>query len=264
LQSAAIRLSVLAMPTIEEILASRSAYLKGTGGDPDTALRRRPLTIEIEHRYPAFEDLRDMLLDARSRRGTDGPSFLRNRQTADGDTERLFDEMLRSGILLPQADQFVLSDVDARRFVTGGWLEELAWHAAIEAGADEAYYSQLVGWEVNGYEGENEIDLIFRRGDRLGFVSCKALRSTLSSSDRKHRARIMDAVHEADNLCDHFGQPGERVGVLVTTDLFDDASGQPRYEALMGKAAVLDVRLIPLEDLAWDRLVRSMRHLMEA
>jgi hypothetical protein len=75
---------------------------------------------------------------------------------------------------------------------------------------------------------------------------------------------MMAAEHEADNLCDHFGQPGERVGVLVTTDLFDDASGQPRYEALIGKAAVLDVRVSPLEDLAWDRLVAIMRHLMEA
>ena len=252
------------MPTIEEILAERSAFLKGTGGDPGTALRRRPLTMEIEHHYPAFEELRDTLLDARPGTPASRPAFLRGQQATPDDLARLFDEMLRTGILQPAADQFVLPDVDARRFVTGGWLEELAWLAAMEAGADEAFYSQMVRWEVNGYAGENEIDLIFRRGDRLGFVSCKALRSTLSSSDRKHRARMMDAVHEADNLCDHFGQPGERVGVLVTTDLFDDASGQPRYEALMGKAAVLDVRLIPLEDLAWDRLVAIMRHLMEA
>ena len=252
------------MPTIEEILAQRSAFLKGTGGDHDTAVRRQALTLEIEHHYPAFEELRDTLLDARPGKPADRPSFLRTKQATDDEVARLFDEMLRNRILQPEADQYVLPDMDARRFVTGGWLEELAWLAAMEAGADEAYYSQMIGWEVNGYAGENEIDLIFRRADRLGFVSCKALRSTLSASDRKHRARIMDAVHEADNLCDHFGQPGERVGVLVTTDLFDDKSGQPRYEALMGKAAVLDVRLIPLEDLGWHRLVAIMRHLMEA
>ena len=153
--------------------------------------------------------------------------------------------------------------MDARRFITGGWLEELAWLAAIEAGADEARYSQLVGWEAGGYTGENEIDVIFRKGDRLGFISCKALRSSLMSSDRKHRGRMMDAVHEADNLADHFGQHGERVGVLVTTDLFDEDRGQARYEALMGKAAVLDVRIIPLEDLHWTRLVKVMQYLMD-
>lgn len=252
------------MPTIEQILASRSAFLKGRGGDPDVAQARRSLTMEIEHNYPAFEELRDTLLDVRSAQRAAGSGFLRHRASTPDDVYRLFDVLLDNGVVQPQADQFILPDVDAKRFVTGGWLEELAWLAAMEAGADEAYYSQQVGWEVNGYAGENEIDVIFRRDDRLGFVSCKALRSTLSSSDRKHRSRMMDAVHEADNLCDHFGRPGERVGVLVTTDLFDDESGQPRYEALMGKAAVLDVRLIPLEDLGWQRLVTIMRHLMEA
>jgi hypothetical protein len=68
----------------------------------------------------------------------------------------------------------------------------------------------------------------------------------------------MDAIHEADNLADHFGQPGERVAVLVTTDLHDEMRGVPRYAALMGKAAVLDVRIIPLEELGWERLVTAI------
>jgi hypothetical protein len=251
------------MPTIDDILASRSAFLKGSPGDREAAHGRCELTMEIEHNYPAFERLRDALLDARRVREAQTSGFLHKRRGTDEDEWRLFDMMLQHGILQHDADQFVLSDVSARRFVTGGWLEELAWLAAVEAGADEAYYSQMIGWEVSGYAGENEVDVIFRRDDRLGFVSCKALRSTLTSADRKHRARMMDAVHEADNLADHFGKPGERVGVLVTTDLFDDKDGAPRYEALMGKAAVLDVRIIPLEDLAWPQLVGVMRHLME-
>ena len=252
------------MQTIEDILASRSAHLKGTPGNHDAAIARRELTLDIEHHYPAFERLRDALLNSQVHVSENRSNFLRNRDFSDDDVHRLFDGMLGNGLLAREADQYVLPSMDARRFVTGGWLEELAWLAAMEAGADEAYYSQMIGWEVKGYTGENEIDVIFRRGDRLGFVSCKALRSTLTSSDRKHRARMMDAVHEADNLADHFGRPGERVGVLVTTDLFDDESGSPRYEALMGKAAVLDVRIIPLEDMAWQQLVGIMRHLMEA
>lgn len=251
------------MPNIEEILKDRSACLKGKGGDPDAALKRRSLTMDIEHHYPAFETLRDTLLETQPQKAAIRPAFLRAGEASDDDVSRLFDGMLETGVVCPDADRFVLPDVDAKRFVTGGWLEELAWLAAMEAGADEAYYSQMVAWEVNGYTGGNEIDLIFRRDDRLGFLSCKALRSTLSAADRKHRLRMMDAVHEADNLCDHFGRRGERVGVLVTTDLFDDRNGQPRYEALMGKAAVLDVRLIPLEDLEWSKLVGILRHLME-
>jgi hypothetical protein len=79
--------------------------------------------------------------------------------------------------------------------------------------------------------------------------------------DRKHRNRLMDAVHEADNLADHFGREGETVAVLVTTDLFDEVKDSPRYMALMGKAAVLDVQLIALEDLTWAKLVAAMRGL---
>lgn len=245
------------MPSIHEILLARSAFLKGDGGDQELANRRRDLTMAIEHNYPAFEIMRDDLLGARIEKQTKA-----DQPVEEPDFEFLFSNMCEHGILRQDSDRFDLEGMDARRFLTGGWLEELAWLAAMEAGADEASYSQLVGWDVKGYSGENEIDLIFRKGEKLGFVSCKALRSSLSSSDRKHRSRMMEAVHEADNLADHFGQPGERVGVLVTTDLYDEDRGQARYEALMGKAAVLDVRIIPLEEIGWDRLVDIMRKLM--
>jgi hypothetical protein len=128
----------------------------------------------------------------------------------------------------------------------------------MDAGADEAFYGQVIGWSVKGFTGENEIDLIMRKENSMGFVSCKALRSVLDMHDRKQRNRLMDAVHEADNLADHFGRPGECVAVLVTTDLHDEIRGVPRYNALMGKAAVLDVRLIPLEELGYDKLVTAL------
>jgi hypothetical protein len=53
------------------------------------------------------------------------------------------------------------------------------------------------------------------------------------------------------------------VAVLVTTDLFDELRGVPRYNALMGKAAVLDVRIIPLEELQWDKLVQALAGLWD-
>ena len=250
------------MQTIENILTSRSAFLKGSGGDKHAAENRRDLTMAIQRNYPAFEMLRDNLI------GTGSPKIaMQSEKVRDAvsaaETEFLFDCLQQHDLLKLDHGEITLNSMDARRFLTGGWLEELAWLAAMEAGAHEAHYSQLVGWDVEGYTGENEIDVIFRRDDKLGFVSCKALRSSLQSSDRKHRARMMDAVHEADNLADHFGQPGERVGVLVTTDLFDEERNEARYQALMGKAAVLDVRVIPLEEIRWDRLVDVMQYLMD-
>jgi hypothetical protein len=156
----------------------------------------------------------------------------------------------------------VVKHSHAKRYLGGGWLEELAWLAAQEAGADEAVFSQTLSWHAKGYHGQNEIDLIFRKGSRLGFTSCKAVSSQFDSDSRKHRNRLMDALHEADNLVDHFGAPDDRVAILVTADLIDEVRNQPRYMALMGKAAVLDVRVIPLEELGWDKLVAALSELI--
>ncbi len=235
--------------SIADILEERGAFLKGKPGDEEVARAREPLLKIIEHNYTLFEPLRDRLL---TRAG------LPETEAGGQELAQLLDHMLSHGLLMREDGLFVARDASARRFLSGGWLEELAWLAAIEAGADEAIFSQVLGWRVEDFYGENEIDVIVRKGDSLGFVSCKALQSEFNSDNRKHRNRLMDALHEADNLCDHFGREGERVGILVTTDLIDEARNQPRYMALMGKAAVLDVRIIPLEELEWDPLVAAI------
>jgi hypothetical protein len=236
-------------PTIESLLKRRSAWLKGTGGDRAVALARAALTRKIAEHYTAFEKLRDAALHP-----THG--------AAPEPEHGLIADLIEHDIVKRSKDRIAAAHVWCRKFLSGGWLEELAYIAAAEAGAEEALYNQNVAWKVDTFSGENEIDLIVRRGEQLGFMSCKALKSMMGADDRKHRNRLMDAIHEADNLADHFGRPGERVAVLVTTDLFDEMRGVPRYQALMGKAAVLDVRIIPLEDMSWDRLVGAIRQLM--
>ena len=76
-----------------------------------------------------------------------------------------------------------------------------------------------------------------------------------SLADRDYVYVWADGVHFGVRLDD------ERVAVLVTTDLHDELRGVPRYAALMGKAAILDVRIIPLEELGWDRLVSALSEL---
>jgi hypothetical protein len=236
--------------TIESLLKRRGAWLKGAGGDRAVALKRAALNRKIAEHYAAFERLRDVVLNASHGGEVDEPEH------------GLVGDLIEHGVVKRSHDKIAAAHVWCRKFLSGGWLEELAFIAAREAGAEEALYNQNVAWKVEGYSGENEIDLIVRRGDHLGFLSCKALKSMMGSDDRKHRNRLMDAIHEADNLADHFGRPGERVAVLVTTDLFDEMRGVPRYAALMGKAAVLDVRIIALEDLSWERLVHAVKQLM--
>lgn len=241
--------------SIEGLLAGRNAWLKGETGDVAQAMARQSLTRMISDNYQLFEEVRDRIFRATE-------AFMRHveiiPETLSESGHRMVAELLAHGLVIKEEHGHAICEVQGRRYLSGGWLEELAWLAAKSAGAEEAMFGQVIGWSVKGFSGENEIDLIMRKGATLGFISCKALRSELDIHDRKHRNRLMDAVHEADNLADHFGKPGERVAVLITTDLFDELKGAPRYNALMGKAAVLDVRIIPLEELAFSRLVHAL------
>lgn len=246
--------------TIESILKARKAWLKGQPPDLQAVRERGEMTRIISGNYRVFEEVRDRVL-----RNTD--SFLRHveiiPETLSVEGHSLVHELLNHSIILREENGHEICEAQGRRYLSGGWLEELAWLAAVDAGADEAVFGQVIGWSVKGYSGENEIDLIMREGDRLGFVSCKALRSELDMHDRKHRNRLMDAVHEADNLIDHFGRPGDKVAILVSTDLFDETRGVARYNALMGKAAVLDVRIIPLEEMGYNRLRTALADLIQ-
>ncbi len=243
------------MLSIEALLSARGAWLKGDTGDQDEALLRKPLTCMIADHYRQFEEVRDRIFRATE-------SFMRHveiiPETVTPMGHEIVAELLRHKLVVKEEHGHEICEVAGRRYLSGGWLEELAWLAAMDAKAEEAFYGQVIGWTVKGFTGENEIDLIMRRNGTLGFVSCKALRSQLDMHDKKHRNRLMDAVHEADNLCDHFGRPGERVAVLVTTDLHDEIRGAARYNALMGKAAILDVRIISLEELGYSQLVAAL------
>jgi Domain of unknown function (DUF1887) len=246
--------------TIETLLRERGARLKGLPPDLEAVRQRADMTQIISSSYRVFEEVRDRVL-----RNTD--QFMRHVEiipsTLSVEGHALVSELLRHGIILREDHGHEICEAQGRRYLSGGWLEELAWLAAMDGGADEAVFGQVLGWHVNGYSGENEIDLIMREGETLGFVSCKALRAELDMSDRKHRNRLMDALHEADNLVDHFGRPGDKVAILVSTDLHDEMKGTVRYNALMGKAAVLDVRVIPLEEMAFNNLVSALAGMLD-
>ncbi|WP_319531946.1 hypothetical protein [uncultured Cohaesibacter sp.] len=74
----------------------------------------------------------------------------------------------------------------------------------------------------------------------------------------------MEALHEADNLGDHFGGQNAFVGLIVSSDLYDEIAHEPRYEGLYGKARALKVDLITLEDLRWPKLVEAMGRPLES
>jgi len=240
--------------SIASLLARRDAALKGVSGDTALARKRSELTHMIRRDYPAFEPVRDVVLKR-----------LASKDRSSGFTDNEMEIIARlseHGLVKKDDDGYTASHSEAKRYLGGGWLEEMAWLAAMEAGAYEAVFAQTRRWTAKGYHGQNEIDLIVRKGSRLGFTSCKAVNSDFDSDSRKQRNRLMEALHEADNLVDHFGRDGDRVAILVTADLIDELRNQPRYIALMGKAAVLDVRVIPLEELGWEKLIGALGELI--
>jgi len=226
-------------------LRARGAWLVEAGQGPIAEARvRADLSRAIADAYPAFEAIRDIALG----RGE-------HRPLRDAALVRL---LAAHGLVEERSGRAVAADAAARRYLSGGWLEELVFMAAEAAGADEALVGQRVRWRAGGHEGENEIDVLARFVDRLAFFSCKALAAELEREDQAHRKRLMSALDEADNLMDHFGGPQDKAALVVSTDLFAEEARLVRYEQLHGKAAALRVSLISLEKLGWTDLVRAI------
>ncbi|WP_373235832.1 hypothetical protein [Cohaesibacter celericrescens] len=235
--------------TIEKIIAKNGAWLdKRRTGDLRAARQHKEASLAIASQYRAFERIRSRLF-----KGSIIPSEL-------NPTEACIIEALENAGLAGRTSNGAVRAMtaDSRRFITGGWLEEISCLAALEAGADEALFGQQIKWKIDSYWGENEIDVIARFGDRLAFYSCKAYSASFRRSNDRNRKKLMEALHEADNLADHFGDDTTFVGLILSTDLYDEYAKKPKYESLFGKARALNVHLITLEHIKWDRLVSAM------
>lgn len=235
--------------TIRDLIARNDAWLDDTRtGDIEAATRHKDASIAIANHYRAFERIRKRLFN-----GTIDRTGLDHLETC------ILDALMDTGLagMLPNGFYRALT-AESRRFITGGWLEEVSCLAAIEAGTDEALFGQQIKWKSHGYWGENEIDVLVRFDERLAFYSCKAFSATYRRKNDRSRKKLMEALHEADNLADHFGSSDAYVGLILSTDLYDEYKDRPKYEALFGKARALNVDLITLENLKWERLVEAM------
>ncbi len=238
---------------IEALLRQRGATVKSSA-PPDP--HRGNVARVIAKNYPAFDRFRNELTRAKA------GGWIRPDTEEQGKlwrclVEQGFAEKNGTGGYAPAHRNGVIE------FLTGGWLEDLAYEAVIAAGADAALCRVKLWWEKNGYRGHNELDVIARRGDRLIFFSCKCARASLELHGTRTRNQLMQYLHETDNLPDHFGDKRDAAVLLVTTDLVDERRNRVRYPALFGKAEALDVTLIPLEELGWRSLVARMRALLE-
>lgn len=235
---------------LDTILATRNARRHCDVTKAGVIEGRLQLSKRIAASYPLFETVRDALM-GRAEIVT---------QARDSD---LIEMMESFQIAAFEAGQWVATDAEARRYLSGGWLEEYVAAATNAAGADEVYCGQKLIWEAGGFEGENEVDVLARFGERMFFCSCKALKSHLAAGDARTRSRLTAALHEADNLADHFAPNGSVVALAVTTDLLNEAQNSFRYRPFQGKAVALGVSLLSAESLAWPTLVSEVRGFFE-
>ncbi len=179
-------------------------------------------------------------------------------------TRQVRDYLEEAKLLLPQRGGGVHpAGHDADLFLRGGWLEEYVYMAFLSAGADAATFHQGIHWRVDEYEGDNEVDVIARIGERLAFASCKAMKPAPNASgSQNYRGALINFLNEIDNAQDQFGYPWDSAFLFTTTDFTDDL-GQSRFGSILGKARALDVYVLGLEDLPWRRLLPYMTRVVQ-
>ncbi len=74
-----------------------------------------------------------------------------------------------------EGDTVVLHDVDAARFIGGGWLEEYVWHVAHDEHPVDVRSSVEITWDQpdRGNASRNEFDLVAVHSNRMMIVECK-------------------------------------------------------------------------------------------
>ncbi|WKN24009.1 Card1-like endonuclease domain-containing protein [Azotobacter vinelandii] len=117
---------------------------------------------------------------------------------------------------------FRLVDEEARRYLTGGWLEEFVWHAAYDQAAEDvAIGLQFTDDSASRADLRNEVDVVILHHNRLLLIECKSGR--LGNDDQ----RDADIIYKLDSLATQAGGAfGERLLV----------SAQPlRHETRKGR-----------------------------
>ncbi|GAB3375371.1 PDDEXK family nuclease [Azotobacter armeniacus] len=103
--------------------------------------------------------------------------------------------------------RFRPSGESARRYLTGGWLEEFVWHGARDQGAEEvAIGLQFTDDSAPGADLRNEMDVAILHHNRLLLIECKS--GALGNNDQ----RDAEIIYKLDSLATQAGGAlGERL-----------------------------------------------------
>lgn len=236
------------MTTINSLLNKRKTRLIGRHGNQFLAKKRLMASRFIAENYVNFDILRNHLFHPKHNPVIKNPRKIK----------RVIQFLKKQGWIINKGENkwTVNSKAKINTYLSGGWLEELVYFAHLEAGCDEAYFGQTVQWRVNEVVGQNEIDVIARRGNVLSFTSCKTIGAYKSS---KHMSQLRKFLTETDYWNIHFANDQGRALLVVTADFIDELRNhQHRYPQLLSRSTILDVTVLGLERLKWPLLVEAI------
>lgn len=144
----------------------------------------------------------------------------------------------------------------AVRYLTGIWLEELVYLAAMEHDPDDVLVTVSLLWSAKGCELKNEIDVISLKRRRLTLFSCKS--GDFDLQNNTHRGELVEALYEIDVLQRYLTNDEAGAALATTADLMNERAPQgprPFFPSFHCRADLLGVGLIGQDDLVWDRLV---------
>ena len=236
---------------INDLLAERKTCRIGQSGNHQEALQNLEISKLIAKNYEGFNVLRKHLVHPNVQ-----PKIVNPTRNVLSSIELLSD---LGWIRQNQRDswQFIKETSSSEfMYIKGNWLEEYVYCAHIHAGVDEASYGQEVEWQVGDVIGNNEIDVIARRGEKLSFTSCKTQNPFSSNGST---TKISSFLTEVDYWDTHFAGNTGKLLLVVTADFIDEMEqNRHRYPLVCARASVLNVDMIGLEDLDWDRLVKKV------
>ena len=135
-------------------------------------------------------------------------------------------QLSRAGMVKWFGDTNVeFADIEAARFLRGGWLEEYAWHIVKDAQVFDARMSVTGTWE-NGREANNEFDVLATHGNQLLFIECKTLRHGRDGAYEKDSEILYKLDSLGRNTRGLFGSSWLLSARASTTEMLDRAKGQ--------------------------------------
>lgn len=238
-------------PTIIDILRQAQAACVEHDGRLAEARNLLPLWKRLWTNFSAYVAIRDHVVSHR-----DGADYRPRNEAA----QTLINDLVAARLLTRAGQRYRTASHLAARRLRGSWLEELGALVALDAGADEVRFSQVLEWRPHlGDEVyRNEIDVIARFDDRLAFVSCKAL-TPWAATDPSGDDRVFEALKEVSYWRDHFGHGRGWAILLTTVDFIDEQRHRLRNGGLVERAEVLGVDLVSADAGDYTGLVQAFR-----